>query len=71
MKQRKLLSSTLMQLVMIFEKSFPDLKQMAIANPEIKDFTTTFAQWIAAKEESDARKFFERLIENEGVTIHE
>lgn len=60
-----------MQLVLTYEKLFPELKQMATASADLQCFMTSFAQWLATKEEGEARSFFERLLENEGKTIHE
>ncbi len=56
---------------MAYEKNFPELKRMATASADVQDFTTAFTHWIADKENSAARDFFERLLDNEGRTIHE
>jgi lysine 2,3-aminomutase len=60
-----------MQLELAFEKTFPELKQMAAASSDGPAFVSAFADWIASMEEGDARDFFLSLVENEGTAIHE
>jgi len=71
MKQRHLLFSTLMQLQTIFEKTFPELKRMAVESSDGPAFTAAFAAWVASKEDGESKRFFTTLIENEGTTVHE
>jgi len=71
MRQIYLLSLTLMQLELAYEKTFPELKRMAVASPDGPSFVSAFADWIASMEESGARDFFLSLTDNEGTTIHE
>jgi len=60
-----------MQLAIAFEKSFPELKQMAAASSDGAAFKTKFSAWTASMDDSEAKDFFNTLIENEGKTIHE
>lgn len=71
MRQKHLLSLTLMQLEIAYEKAFPELRQMAAEAPDSPSFRSSFARWIATMPESGAKRLFESLIENEGATIHE
>jgi len=71
MKQNHLLSLTLMQLEAAYEKLFPELKQMALDAEDGPSFKQAFGCWLSKKEDSEAKNFFECLLDNEGTRIHE
>ncbi|MCR5454560.1 MAG: KamA family protein, partial [Bacteroidales bacterium] len=71
MKQKSLLSFTLMQLEWAYEKNFPELKRISDNVSDELGFKSEFAKWVASQADSDAKVLFERLIENEGSTIYE
>ncbi len=60
-----------MQLELAFEKEFPQLKSMADQASDGAAFCAAFAAWLAPMPDSEAKDLFERLVENEGATIHE
>jgi len=71
MKQKQLLSITLMQLEKVFDNFFPALKTMALTACDGPEFKATFRTWLSSMSESDAKAFFMRIVENEGKIIHE
>jgi len=60
-----------MQLKLAYEKSFPELKQMADHSPDDLSFKSAFSDWVAGMNEGVSKDFFIGLAKNEGTTIHE
>jgi len=71
MRQRHLLSLTLMQLELVYAKTFPELKQMALASSDELAFNSAFSGWVASMESGESKDLFISLLENEGTSIHE
>ncbi|MCR4764943.1 MAG: KamA family protein [Bacteroidaceae bacterium] len=71
MKQNQLLSFTLMQLENAYEKNFPEIKQMADEATDFQHFYSIFSNWLNIIPAGKAKVVFEKLLENEGKTIHE
>lgn len=60
-----------MQLENVYEKTFPQLKQMAVCAHDFSHFKDAFSTWITTLPNSNAKDVFETIILHEGTTIHE
>ncbi len=71
MKQNQLLTFTLLQLENAYEKNFPLLRQMAVSALDFQHFRSAFSRWLHTLPASNAKELFEKITENEGMTIFE
>jgi len=71
MKKTQLLSATLMQLENEYERTFPEIKQMADQSADFTHFKEAFSSWLDTCPPSETKELFSILLGNEGKTIHE
>lgn len=71
MKQKQLLSLTLMQLENTYRKHLPELKRMAEQASDFNHFKSLLLEWVESMPNSDAKETLLNMLGQEGVTIHE
>ncbi len=71
MKQKQLLSSTIMQLENAYEKYFQQIKHISETATDFVQFQKVFSSWLDNMPDSEVKELFSILLKNEGMTIHE